>query len=123
MKKFKVTSKEVKENVKILSVGYCELSHLLKGVDPVAYNAGVYGWNYDVYYLRTDCQKICICTGYRGMPKTKNVKKDYAIIEEYENKAKELIKENWLSNTNTLCEDLEELRKQFINEITKKEEQ
>ena len=116
MKKFKVTSKEVKENVIILSVGYCELTYLLRGVDPVAYNAGVYGWNYDVYYL----DGVCICTGYRGMPKSKNVKKDYAIIKEYENKARTLWTKDLTSYAST--EKIEELRNQFINEITKPEE-
>ena len=60
--KYKTTSKELKEGYyNIIATGYCELQSLLKYKNPIAYNAGHYGWNYDVY----DINGIAIVTGYR----------------------------------------------------------
>lgn len=63
--KYKTTTKAIKNlfpNVK--SAGYCSIQNLLRGIEPVAYNCGVYGWNYDVYNING----LTICTGYRNMP-------------------------------------------------------
>ena len=40
------------------------MQYLLTNHGPVAYTAGVYGWNFDVY----EVYGLTICTGYRGMP-------------------------------------------------------
>ena len=44
-------------------VGYCDAQHLLSGIEPDYYTAGVYGWNCDIYRIAG----LTICTGYRGM--------------------------------------------------------
>lgn len=63
--KFKTTTKAIREGAcNVRSAGYCDLSHLLQGHEPVAYTCGVYGWNYDMY----EVYGLTICTGYRGMP-------------------------------------------------------
>jgi len=63
--KFKTTRKAVVEgSMNLVSVGYCDLDHLLMYHEPVAYTCGVYGWNFDVYKI----DGLTICTGYRGMP-------------------------------------------------------
>jgi len=81
--KYKTTAKEVKNGYyKIIRAGYCELQGLLSYENPVAYCAGVYGWNFDVY----DIDGVAIATGYRGMP-SKNSKASYDLIREYEAKA------------------------------------
>lgn len=46
---------------KIVTAGACELQDLLSGVDSIGYNAGICGWNYDVYIIGD----IGILTGYR----------------------------------------------------------
>lgn len=46
----------------VFSVNYCGAWHLLRGLDPFAYNAGIYGWNCD-YYRVGD---LIICTGARA---------------------------------------------------------
>jgi hypothetical protein len=46
---------------------------------PVAYSAGTYGWNFDVY----EVGGVAICTGYRGMP-SKNDRGDYKLMRHYE---------------------------------------
>lgn len=76
--KFKTTAKAVKENyATILRVGYCELQRLLRDENPVAYSAGTYGWNFDLY----DVSGVAICTGYRGMP---GADVPYEIVKRYE---------------------------------------
>lgn len=63
--KYKTTRKAVVSgSSNIVSVGYCDLSTLLRYHSPIAYTCGVYGWNFDVY----DINGLTICTGYRGMP-------------------------------------------------------
>lgn len=65
--KFRITRKEILASApkeRIISVPYCAAQSLLRLHTPVAYNAGMYGWNYDVYHVNG----YVICTGYRGMP-------------------------------------------------------
>lgn len=80
--KFKTTAKAIREQGgRVVSAGYCDLYHILKGHDPVAYTCGVYGWNFDVYIV----DGLTICTGYRGM-----VGRTANNIREYEERAKAL---------------------------------
>lgn len=106
--KFRTTTKALKNGYNTLkSAGYCELQHLLRNHSPIAYTAGVYGWNYDVY----DVYGLTICTGYRGMPggrmdgcsefeqKARSVQEDYnrsweSRQEETENLLREFCKMN-----------------------------
>ena len=63
--KFKTTRKAITNNYpNIVSVGYCDLYHLLSVTEPIAYTCGVYGWNFDLYVI----DDLAICTGYRNMP-------------------------------------------------------
>lgn len=81
--KTKLTNKQVKAmfpNIK--TAGYCDLSFLLNNVEPIAYTCGVYGWNYDVYYIHG----VAIATGYRNMPGERLEK-----IREYNEKARFLL--------------------------------
>ena len=81
--KFKTTRKSIVSNSpRLVSVGYCDLSTLLRYHSPIAYTSGVYGWNFDVY----EVNGLTICTGYHGMPgrRAKNA-------GEYERKAREAV--------------------------------
>lgn len=81
--KYQTTAKALKEGYgKIISIGYCGLQNLLSYKNPIAYNKGYYGWNFDVY----DIDGIAIVTGYRSMP-NKNSKASYNLIKEYEDKS------------------------------------
>lgn len=83
--KYKTTAKAIRDGYHyIISASYCSLQALLNYERPVAYCAGVYGWNFDVY----DINGVAICTGYRGMPEA-NSKANYALIREYEGKAQD----------------------------------
>ena len=81
--KYKITKKEVKQNYKILGVGYCNMQYLLSYQKPIAYTAGAYGWNEDIYNI----EGITISTGY-NYTDSKNIKKDYELIKKYEDKAR-----------------------------------
>lgn len=88
--KFKTTSAEVKEGYYyIISVGYCDLQYLLKYENPVAYSKGVYGWKFDVYQLDGN---VALVTGYNPVA-SKNTKKDYKIIHSYDERAKNMTRE------------------------------
>ncbi len=101
--KYKTTSREVKAGYYyIISVGYCDLQYLLKSENPAAYAKGIYGWKFDVYQLDGN---VALVTGYNPVS-PKNTKKDYKIIREYDEKAKNMTRE-----------ELSILLKEFVKEM------
>ena len=105
--KFKTTAKEIRNSGgNVVKAGYCDLQNLLRGVDPVAYTCGVYGWNFDVYILHG----VSICTGYRGM-----VGRRANGIAEFEKRA-ERIANDYSINWEKRQEMLDELRRQFCEQ-------
>ena len=113
--KFKVTSKALKSGYRCVSAGYCELQYILRDCFPVAYNSGVYGWNYDVYTFERYSTDIAICTGYWGMP-GKNLYTAGISCREWDKKAEEIILKYQLDDVEGK-EELEKLLKEFINKI------
>lgn len=65
MKKIKMTKKDVRRaagNRPVLSADYLVSCYLKeKGLSPIGYGCGVYGWNYDVY----EAGNVVIVAGYR----------------------------------------------------------
>lgn len=82
MRKIQAKKSDMRQNYRILSVGYCDMQYLLKFQNPVAYSAGVNGWDCDYYEI----DGVVICTGYNPI-KSKNMIDDYKLIREYEQKA------------------------------------
>ena len=81
--KTRITRNELKKNFDlIIKVPYCKLQYVLEEREAVYYNAGVYGWNYDVYSFNFGSYKVAICTGYRPIGEEWFEYSDYAIIEE-----------------------------------------
>lgn len=114
--KFKVTRKEIKENYRAVSVPYFELQSLLHYRSPIAYNSGIYGWNYDVYDFRWDFStNICICTGYRGYP---GIPVERDLYVKYEEVAKEIVYGN--TPYQEVKEKIDDLIREFLNEIEEK---
>lgn len=110
--KFKTTAKAIRNDCgEKLAISYCGAHYLLRGHSPVAYTAGVYGWNFDVYIV----DGVTICTGYRGMV-GKSV--NYDLLREYENRAREL----WEDRCRTWeerSEAVEKVLREFIAEAVK----
>lgn len=84
MNKIKATKKEMRQNYRILSIGYCDAQYLLNYQSPIAYSCGQDGWHCDYY----DVDGVIISTGYDTL-KDKNAKCDYKVLREYEKKAQE----------------------------------
>lgn len=96
----------------IIKVPYCDASDLLSYSRAIAYNAGVYGWNYDVY--ASGCCDA-IVTGYRmrveGIyPSRKTLKKYNALAK------KVILKSEKYSITKR---KLDRLISKFVEEVKK----
>lgn len=91
---------------KIVTARACELQDLLSGIDPVGYNAGINGWNYDVYVIGD----VGILTGYRVPNKYPRAEK----IEEYEQEASKIVSSRMPSLA--IISELNKLHEAFIVE-------
>ena len=98
---------------RIWKIGYCQAQYLLNNVEAkkVGYNAGVYGWNYDVYLFRNNV----IITGYRC---TFGNSFNYNLLKEYEKKA-EAICYNYIVD----YEEKNKLIADLLQELIKKQEE
>lgn len=87
--KIKTTMKAITNNYnKVYSCGYCDLQHIYRYTEPCFYNAGLYGWNCDIYTEYTyKSGSIAITTGYRNM---KGARIPSDLIKKYSEKAKEI---------------------------------
>lgn len=113
--KEKITEKRVKEMYgKVIRIAYCNLQTLLRYEEPKYYTAGVYGWNADIYQVDSD---VAIVTGYRPFG---NVKVDYKIQREFEEKAMKIISKFPFGNEKARKE-IKELLLKFVNETIKEE--
>ena len=103
--------KDVWNNV--YQCGYCDLQYIMKYEEPMYYNAGVYGWNCDIYcdYKRD----IAISTGYRNM-RGKMIPNE--LIEKYSKIAKEICKD-WSKPFDKIKAELELNKENFLDELAK----
>lgn len=92
--KFKTTRQHMNENYNIaIAIDYCSAEYLLRYTQPIAYSAGVYGWNCDYYEVLTKTgTRVLINTGYRGLI-NKNNKADYKSIKKYNDKAQAIVRD------------------------------
>jgi hypothetical protein len=113
MAKIKTTNKYINQVWNhVFRAGYCDLQYIMKGEDPVYYNCGVYGWNWDGYcdYKRD----IAITTGYRNMTGERIPDE---IIEKYTKIAKEICEDYWKKPYEEVQKALEENRENFFEEL------
>lgn len=81
--KYKTTKRDVLQGYSVvIEVGYAQLQNLLAYREPVAYTAGTYGWNADIY--QTDTRGVVICTGYRPFGRCKP---KYELTRKYDRRA------------------------------------
>lgn len=113
--KIKTTIKTIRNNYrKVFATGYCELQDIMKYEEPQFYNAGVYGWNCDVYVdYRRD---IAITTGYRNMT-GRDIPLE--IIKKYSEVAKEICSAPFSKPYEEIKKALDENRENFWNELAK----
>lgn len=83
--KYRTTLRDIRAGYRqVVVIPYCNAQTLLTYQDPVAYAAGVYGWNCDVYDMGGG---VAICTGYRP---TGNIRPDCLVLRRFEEKAKKI---------------------------------
>ena len=107
------TIKAIRNNWKhVYYCGYCDLQYIMKYEEPSYYNAGVYGWNCDIY---CDYAKdIAITTGYRNMT-GKRISTE--LIEKYSEIAKEITKNSFAKPFEEIKKALDENRENFFKEL------
>lgn len=98
---------------------YGTLFEILRGCDPTYYNAGIYGWNNDVYTLHTsDGETIAISSGYRN---TRGTCIPGDVIEKYKAAALAIREKHYNEiGADAYQRELdayEELRREFADEI------
>lgn len=99
----RTTRKSINETFRnIYSVPYCSVQYLMSDVSRMAYTAGVYGWNADVYAFGS----TALVTGYRPFGKAV----DKNVIDSFENRAKQLCNAGRYS-------ELSDLRDEFIKAL------
>ena len=111
--KFRTTQKEIKANFdKIISVPYCSLQNLLCWESPVAYTTRREGWAADIYDMGGG---VAIVTGYAPFG---NIRPAYQLREHYEKQA-EAVRLDYSLSWTEQREQLNQLAKEFIAEVTK----
>ena len=112
--KVKVTKRQILDNYcYVISVGYCDLCHLLQFKNANYYTCGVYGWNSDIYDLGNG---VALSTGYRPIG---NLKASYYhITRKYNEKAKKVHEQYYNSKIkyDTKNKKLDKLLSEFVNE-------
>ena len=113
--KFKTTQKEIRANYnKIICVPYCGLQILLNYESPVAYTVRREGWAADIYDMGGG---VAIVTGYAPFG---NIRPSYELQERYEKQA-EKIRYNYSLAWEEQREQLKQLARAFIEEVTRHE--
>lgn len=108
--KFQTTKKYIKEtNGTIICIPYADLQSLLMYEEPIAYTAGVYRWNANIYNVG---RGVVIVTGYRPFG---NVNPSYELYRPYEEKAKSII-HDWNIHQDAAKLKIRELLNQFVND-------
>ena len=111
--KFKTTKKAMREGYyHIIGTGYCNLQHLLHYENEIAYSTRAEGWACDYY----EVDGVLVSTGYAPL-KSENVKCDYDMIREYNDKAEKVVYDYSMTWEEQKAE-VRELLKKFVSEAT-----
>ena len=107
------TIKSIRNNWNnVFCCGYCDLQYIFKYEEPTYYNAGVYGWNCDIYcdYARD----IAITTGYRNMT-GKMI--PHELIKKYSDIARKIVESPWSKPYEEIKKELDQNKEDFLNEL------
>lgn len=109
--KFKTTQKAIKQgHSNVICVSYCALQKLLSCEREIAYTTRAEGWGADIYGFGN----TAIVTGYAPFG---NIRPGYELCQKYE-KAAEKFRYDYELTYPERKEQLKELIKQFIKEVT-----
>ena len=111
--KIKIAMKYITNNYnRVWRCGYCDLQYIMDRDDPTFYNAGVYGWNCDIYVDRET--NTAITTGYRNM---RGERIPDEIITKYSDKAKKIKAGYSAATYSETLAALEANKRAFYNEL------
>lgn len=117
MTKQHATIKSIRQNwKKVFYCGYCDLQDIFYHRNPQYYNAGIYGWNCDIYC--DFARDIAITTGYRNMTGRRipdELLKKYGDIAKEINSRYFTVTWGWEEKQ----KELEENAENFLNELDK----
>ena len=109
--KYRTTKKAIQEmSNPIYRVGYCNLQHLLRFIDPFAYSTRAEGWACDYYNVGN----VIISTGYSPIGR----KTDYNLCHEYDQKAYKILCD-YSMKWEQQREQIEALIEEFVQQLTK----
>lgn len=94
---------------KIIAIGYCNAWSLLNQEDRIGYNAGVYGWNYDAYYI----DGVIITTGYCPIGEHVN----YDLLQEYETRAEKVLSYDNKAPYDEKAAEVKRLLREFVSKL------
>lgn len=111
--KIKTTRKELHNSFKnVYQCGYCDLQYIFLYEEPLFYNSGVYGWNFDGFPVwGTD---TVIITGYRNMTGERIPSE---LIKKYSDKAENICKKYSFKDYDKRKKALERNKNRFISEL------
>lgn len=113
--KFKTTQKAIKANYNtIICIPYCGLQNLLNYESPVAYTVRREGWAADIYDMGGGVAIVTGCAPFG------NVRPSYELQERYERTA-EKIRLNYSVSFEEQKNDMHNLQRAFIEEVTRHE--
>lgn len=103
------TRNEINRRFKnVIAIPYCDAEFLLKPYDRIGYNAGVLGWNFDVFEIGN----TAILTGYRNMTGTRP---DRDILKDYETRARAIYEDRARLDYEKQLVEIKELLWAFID--------
>lgn len=110
MPKFRTTNRTMTTESVCYRIGYGDVQHLLKFHDAVAYTAGTYGWNSDIFHIYGNTY---ISTGYRPCGYDFH---DIWVIHALDRKAKDIIQDRSIGyhEWEEKIESLVDILKSFI---------
>lgn len=109
--KIKTTKKSIKESYNtIIKLGYCDIQHLTRFIDPFAYSTRTEGWSCDYFEI----ENVCISTGYSPIG---NIKPSYETSKKYNEQAEAILYSDEVVEIKK--EKINQLLKDFVNEVTK----
>ena len=105
----KMTNNDLRNNFGVVvSCGDCELQTLLNMKNPVGYNKGVYGWNFDVF----DFGDVGLITGYRT--RGADVKLSMEFCKQWDKRAKNATYEERKQILVEFERELQRIAREFI---------
>lgn len=110
--KFKTKKKDIMKHYQyVICTGYSTLQNLLCFKRPIAYTTRTEGWGCDIWEID---ENTVITSGYAPFG---NIKPDYKLVQQYEQKADKYIHKHILDNSSRVPAYINKLLKELVDKI------